>query len=280
MHGRVDGARFAPALDVARQSISMGIVQFPLSTGHYIETWRTGNPDRRRRLAQTMVELSEGRTLAKPPVLCDNELDAFISRVSGARSSREPWPPLGWGFGHASGLMPDLPRSGVELDVELEHLAERPDGFLEHGRGHREFGDLYRDGEEGLGSGGDGRSTELQEAIIAGSAVMEIHENIGWALGRAGLARDALGPIGLTSPDLAPEHAADVLNDLLPLARGFIAQLPTRDAALRLRLLRHQNRTKRWESNAMGDIAYLACAVVHCDVVITGLWLSVPATSN
>jgi hypothetical protein len=53
------------------------------------------------------------------------------------------------------------------------------------------------------------------------------------------------------------------------LARGFIAELPTRDAALRLRLLRHQDPTARWESNDMVDIAYLACAVVHCDLVIT-----------
>jgi hypothetical protein len=49
--GKVDGARFSGALDVARQALSMGSVEFPLSNGHYIETWRVGDPDRRRRLA-------------------------------------------------------------------------------------------------------------------------------------------------------------------------------------------------------------------------------------
>lgn len=269
--GRADGARFVDALDVARQLVSMGLAQFPLSTGHYIETWRAGDPGRRRRLAQTMIELSQARTLARPPDLCDNELDAFISRASEVSSPRAPWPPLGWGFGHASGLAPDLPRSQITLGLELEQLAERPAGFLAHGRGHREFGDLYRDGERGLATARHAQvhPAKLREAIIASSAVMEIHENIGWALERAGQPGDALGPIGLTRPDLPQEQVAEVLNELLPVARGFIAELPTRDAALRLRLLRHQNPTARWESNDMVDIAYLACAVVHCDLVIT-----------
>lgn len=270
-HARVDGQRFVAALHVARESVSMGLVQFPLSTGHYIETWRAGDPARRRRLAQTMIELSGARTMARPPDLCDNELDAFISRVGNMPPPRAPWPALGWGFGHASGLQRDLPRSQIKLELELAHLAERPEGFLAHGRGHREFGDLYRDGERGLRAGREGNAepAELQEAVIAASAVMEIHENIGWAMERAGLPEDALGPIGLTRPDLPQEQVAEVLNELLPIARGFIAELPTRDAALRLRLLRHQNQAARWESNDMVDIAYLACAVVHCDMVVT-----------
>jgi len=36
-----------------------------------------------------------------------------------------------------------------------------------------------------------------------------------------------------------------------------------------MRLLRHQNPGTKWESNEMVDIAYLACAVVHCDLVVT-----------
>jgi hypothetical protein len=98
---------------------------------------------------------------------------------------------------------------------------------------------------------------------------MEIWENIEWALERAGVPREALGPIGRTRPDLRKEEAAQLLDKLLPVARGFIAALPTRDAALRLRLVRHQNPSAKRESNDMVDIAYLACAIVHCDVVVT-----------
>jgi hypothetical protein len=150
MHGRPGGERFRDALDVARHSASMELVQFPLSRGHYIETWRAPDPARRRRLAKTMIELSEGRTVAGPPDLCDNELDALIARMVERASPRAPWPALGWGFAHLSGLKADFPRAALDLRIELEHLATRPQGFDEHGRGHRAFGDLYRDEEQGL----------------------------------------------------------------------------------------------------------------------------------
>jgi hypothetical protein len=86
----------------------MGLVEFPLSVGNYIETWRRRDDASRARLAQTMMELAQGRTLARPSDLCDNELDEFIGSVHGTRSPRRPWPPLGWGFPHASAMIPDL----------------------------------------------------------------------------------------------------------------------------------------------------------------------------
>jgi hypothetical protein len=269
--GRVDGARFAPALDVARQALGMGLVEFPLSTGHYIETWRASDPERRRRLAETMIELSQGRTLAKPPDLCDNELDLVVSRFSERPSPRTPWPPLGWGFPHASGTISETHRAQVNLEHEVQHLAQRPAGYLAHGGGHRDFADLYREGEEGLLAGDKIRDQPraVQEAIVAVSAVMEIHENIAWALERAHLPPDSLGPISLARPDLPADQRAKMLGDLMPVARAFIEELPTRAAVLRLRLLRHQNPKANWESNDMVDIAYLGCAVVHCDLVVT-----------
>jgi hypothetical protein len=270
-HGRADGERFREALDVCLGGVSMGLVEFPLSGGHYIETWRAPDPARRRRLAETMIELSRARTIAKPPDLCDNELDAFITEKTGVKSVRAPWPVFGWGFPHSAGVIADLPRSAVPVAMELEHLANRPPGFLTHGGGHRDFGDLYRDGEAGLFAGLDSKTlpAEQRDQIVAASAVVEIHENIGWALARASLPADSLGPIGLARPDLPQEQIAEVLGGLLAVAEKFIAALPTREAAMRLRQLRHQNPAAKWESNDMVDIAYLATAVVHCDVVVT-----------
>lgn len=269
-HGRADGDRFVQALESARQVVEMSLVRFPLSLGHYIETWRVGDPSRRGRLARTMIDLSRGQTMARPPDLCDNELDEFISRTTGVRPGRKIWPPLGRGFPHASGSSRELVGPDVDLELEFRQLANRPKGFLDFGDGHRQFADLYRDGEEGLAAGMAEDYPELQsESILAVSAVMEIHENIGWALKRAGMEADALGPIGLVRPEVPRENVRELLGDLLLAARGFIAELPTRDAALRLRCLRHQNPQARWEGNDLVDIAYLACAVVHCDVVVT-----------
>lgn len=271
MHGRSDGEQYQPALDVARHSVEMGFVAFPLSMGHYIETWRAGDPRRRKRLAETMIELSGGRTIARPPDLCNNELDALLARMAERRApARRPWPVFGFGFGHAAGVA-QLTPGEIDLDIERANLAQRPDGFLGYGRGHREFGDMYRAGEEGLAAGASdrGETKDTREAVLAVSAVMEIYENIEWALDGAGLDRDALGPLGHVRPDLEPDRVHEVLNEALPLARGFIAELPTRDAVLRLRLLRHENPGTKWEANDLNDIAYLADAVVHCDVVVT-----------
>jgi hypothetical protein len=153
----------------------------------------------------------------------------------------------------------------------LEHLTNRPAGFDEYGRGHQEFGDRYRQAEEGLAAGqaANNLPTQLRDAIVSVSAVMEIQENISAALRRAELPADVLGPIALARPDLPRAMVQGVLNALLPVARDFIGRLPTRDAALRLRLLRHENPRTRWSANDMVDIAYLAVAVVHCDVVVT-----------
>lgn len=98
---------------------------------------------------------------------------------------------------------------------------------------------------------------------------MEIHENIAWALQRFRLEPEVLGAVGTTRPDLPAEEVQEVVNELLPVARAFIAELPTRDAALRLRLRRRRDPNARWESNDMVDIAYRACAVVHCEIVVT-----------
>lgn len=268
MHGRPDGDAFGDAFDAANHAAHAGLVGFPLSAAHYIETWRAGNSERRRRLAETMIELSRARTIARPPDLCDNELDAFLAQAFLGIPTQQPWPVFGWSYGHVAHLTSELTEDTVDLEVEVRHLAERPAGFDGYGRGHRDFGDLYRTGEQQLAHG-KSEPTELREAILAASAVMEIHENIEWALDRAGLPRDALGPIGRVRPDLPGEDVQEVLNELLPIAQGFVGELPTRGAALRLRSMRHQNPETKWESNDLNDIAYLACAVVHCDVIVT-----------
>jgi hypothetical protein len=265
-HGRPGGERFVEALQAGRAAASSGQVHFPLSIGHYIETWRAGAPDRRQRLATTMISLSRGRTIAHPPRLCDDELDDVLEEEFRIVRARRKLTPLGWGFPHAAGFA--MPLRPLDLDVELEHLATRPDGFTEYGRGHQAFGDDYKAGEEQLVAGA-ADNADLHEAIIAGSAVMEIHANIASALDRAGLPVDALGPIGLARPDLPAEFRVEVVRALLPVAAAFIGRLPTRDAALRLRLLRHRDKGVKWEANDLNDIAYLSSAVVHCEAIVT-----------
>ena len=153
------------ALDVARNCVVKELVEFPLSVGHYIETWRSGN-----RAATTLARddaphsRADGRWRVRR-IWRNNELDAVISRLAELRiclalRTRA----LGWGFAHASGLNPAVPRTTLDLALELEHLANRPSGFGDYGRGHRELGDLYRHGEQVLAAGQqrDARSPEME----------------------------------------------------------------------------------------------------------------------
>lgn len=43
--------------------------------------------------------------MASPPMLYDNELDRLLARMFRTTSTRRPWPPLGWGFGHYAGII-------------------------------------------------------------------------------------------------------------------------------------------------------------------------------
>ena len=261
-YDRANGQRYKAALSAVLLSLENRTARFPLSFSHYIETWRQSEPGARARLAKVMIELSQGWTMAKPPQLCDDELDAFIARA--LECSFTSPPVFGLGFSHINRFSAPL-----SLDFEFRHLARRPDGFDGHGRGHQEFGERYRDGEMGLQVGRKDLPKKTQNAMVALSAVMEISENIQRALERVGQSPTVLGAIGAVRPDTDPSRAYEVINGALPVAEAFIAELPTRDAALRLRVQRHRNPNNVWESNDLNDIAYLACAVVHCDVVVT-----------
>jgi hypothetical protein len=142
----------------------------------------------------------------------------------------------------------------ADVEVEREWLASRPPNFLDEGlpgRGGLQYGEDYATAESGLAESmrpvGDERHRLF---FLAASAVVEIRPNVIEALRRAGLPEGTFG-------------------DLLKAPVEFTERLPTRQAVLELRAVRHQDPNARWEPNDMFDIAYLACATVHCDMVVT-----------
>jgi hypothetical protein len=270
-HRRPGGEPYEFALKVARESVSLGVARFPLSAAHYIETWRHSNPARRRRLAETMSELSQHVTMAYPPALCDNELDAFLYRQFQVPAQPRRYPVFGRGNAHSGGWLRPPFYSAL---FEHERLAKRPEQFLEpddSGHGQRNFAENYIASERDFATTPKTfwGSRETREAVLAASAVLEISEHTAEALKLAGLPEDCLGPIGQARRDLPHHEGTELLPSLLNVAREFIAQLPTRDAVLRLRILRHQNPSTQWEINDFNDITFIACAAVHCDVVVT-----------
>jgi hypothetical protein len=50
---------------------------------------------------------------------------------------------------------------------------------------------------------------------------------------------------------------------------AFLAAMPTRWMTAHLRRSAFENPSNKWESHDLNDIAYLAVAAVHCDIVVT-----------
>jgi len=79
-HGDPLGAPFEDALAAVSQAVSDGTASFPLSAGHYFETWKQRKRDPRRALAEVMSNLSQHRTIG-------DQRSITISRSRSQRTS-------------------------------------------------------------------------------------------------------------------------------------------------------------------------------------------------
>jgi hypothetical protein len=101
-HSRASRAETPMVLDMLRRARASGRACFPLSYAHYVETRKQRIPDRRRRLATFMLELSDGMTLAPPPVVLRREIEMTLGRCFPGRVVLEPLEFLGLGLAHAA----------------------------------------------------------------------------------------------------------------------------------------------------------------------------------
>lgn len=207
-HGDPAAARFEPALAAARAAVIAGRAAFPLSSGHYIETWRQTDDGRRKRLARTMSELSRHVTMASPPVLCNVEIDAYLHNRFGRPLAPRTCPVFGRGGGHTTEFAP-LPNQRYDAAQEEALLAQRPPGFLPHGRGHLDHAEAYAEAERELSESVPSLG-KLAHYTLFATAVAEIGENIAEALARASLPEELFMQFLVEEPE------------------DFISALPTR----------------------------------------------------
>jgi hypothetical protein len=80
-------------------------VRFPLGV-HYLETWRQGNPTRRRELAAEMIRLSRLNTIAPPRTVWRAETSAAVQELFGTPTPTRPVVVWGQGAAHAFGRDP------------------------------------------------------------------------------------------------------------------------------------------------------------------------------
>jgi len=270
------GTQYGGALDAARAASGSGAASFPLDLYRYMETGKRGDVDSRTRLADFMFELSRQSTIARPHELLPGEIDSALNRRFGRPAFPRRPAVFGVGVTHvASSLtLPPLDRSKLpsghpftseEKLADLERIFDR---VVEHG--------LLRAGPETARELGlDVRMRAIDDQQVAyEQSNAEYFESLsltGENLERAvrfsdfanisAAVSEALERVGMTWEGFT--HGIEPGEVM-----GFMSELPTRNVVNVMRAAKFRQKQK-WVRNDFNDIAALAVAVVHCDVVVT-----------
>lgn len=260
------------ALRLMATARDRGLASFPLSGGHYFETWKRTGPDSRRRLARVMASYSRFHTLAAPYRILPAELDRALQQRFDRPARVGPLQPFGYEAAHALGqeeqLGPaaaeiegliaehdDVPRGQAKAALEFLLLSGPPIELPAYGieKPPSHVATKYRDAERAFAQQlkDDGTSRAQRERAIIASSILDIHEPLNAALARAGISWQEfydLGAEGLTE---------------------FVFDLPTRAALVQMRRRKHENPGMPWEANDLSDLAYISTATAYCDIVIT-----------
>lgn len=285
-HGRPGGERFQEALEVLRYGTQQRLVSLPLSMAHYFETWKRGDPESRQRLGTTMCELSCFDTMAGPTTVTPYEIELACHELVGRPARRPVLQIFGKGCGHACGMPPvdfatpdTVPaehRAAVRaaaIDFMEEAAIVTPPFQLPDlgiARPDDRHGETYAQGERRSAEAleAEGFSKDLVRCLVFASELLDIKAPL----------------TAILNHHLIPFET--IAHDEVS-ATSFLEAMPTRWMTAHLRRAAHENRSNKWDAHDLNDIAYLAIAAVHCDVVVTekkwatylaSLPIDVPAT--
>lgn len=111
--GKPGGDRFRAAATMIRAAVESGRASFPLSIGHYFETWKKRSADQRHELARTMAAVSCNHAIAPHAQLLPGELDRALQRRFNRPTSLRPLRPFGSGLSHSSGGLAPAPPPAI-----------------------------------------------------------------------------------------------------------------------------------------------------------------------
>lgn len=254
-------------LKVAQAGVEAGLLSFPLSLVHYIETSNRGDRESRHALADMMAGLSRFDTIASPRPVLDMEIDQSLRSIFGRPNTVRAIPIFGHGVAHAAAnpffaslitpeMIPDpIKREAALHAIELEMLRglddpkrkELTDSIRDNDERYAEWEEARRElaQTEGYGKGED-----LQRLMV-GEGIGEIIGETVIARDRAGIGEDeffSIGKEGLTQ---------------------FLEGVSTRWVVTELRRRLRANPTRKWEGNDLRDLTAMSLGVVYCDVVVT-----------
>lgn len=270
--GLASGARYQDVLTLARAGVQRGLLSFPLSGVHYIETtnrpWRT-----RQDLARTMTSLSRFHTIAAHSALVPPEIDCALRRFFGRPLSPRSANPFGSGFAHAIGkeIAPYRVASDVTIDSEARRIVETSANGLSEW--------LYLAGlpDQLL----DEQTLQAQQMDVAEKLAKEQEQfrlrrvEQGWHTGRRAQKWATFRVFAAWEDEMieALGHAAlplDCLSEIGPNdVERLVESMPIIHCASQLELQREATEMQPWTSHDILDVMGLSLAIVHCDVVVT-----------
>ncbi len=268
--GHPNGEPYRAVLEIARHGAKAGLVRFPLTSLHYMETLSTGSNRRRQDVGRLMNELSRELTMATSNRLLPGEIDRALRVRWGRPMNLREGPVFGQRAAFAFGEEPFKFTAPAELQVDpltRSMIEEHFTGLMNNAildwpledrgvpgiQASRELGDRHAREEQELGElirSGGYMGDRLRE-VWTGRMVMELMEPIHEAMLRAGI-----------SPRLFVELGRDGMS-------AFLADLPVASAVFEIRYRRHRNPQLGWTRNDVRDMHAMSVAVVHCDVVVT-----------
>src|SRR3972149_6420972 len=116
-HDRADGRPFLDVLELAEYASEHRLASFPLSTMHYLETWKHADEGKRERLALVMARLSRFDTIASISHVLPAEIEAALNRLFGRPARPRRLRVFGRGISHAF---------GKDLTIKLQRVEDIP----------------------------------------------------------------------------------------------------------------------------------------------------------
>ena len=270
-YGRSSRTDTPGVVESLRQAQRSGRACFPLSYGHYVETRKQREPDRRGRLAAFMLELSDGRTVAPSPVVIRHEVEKTLARCFPGRVVPGPFEFLGHGLAHAAAnralevplewppgadAMPASRRAAFE-DI-LRAVAEHSllSGVLPRGTGLGPLTDLtvergFKTSLEQWRGAALKYSKDELEREVCDSNFSDIAYLVHEALDRYGISLDEF------------ERRGELRG------RAFLDEMPSQRADMHLKVQWAKNAQLQPLDSDLMDWSFLGVAVSYCDIVVT-----------
>lgn len=262
--GKSSEPNLGRALRVVEELAADKDAVFPLSGSHYVETYKRGDPQARRRLGEFMFSVAGLERIADAPQLLVDEVRTAASLLLDLAEPSRP-KPFGQGMEHVfpqAGAIYETPtmataiarfgRAAIVERAELEMIAgpsfqlpafgiARPNDTIPQRHLDFELGTRARLLNEGL-------TSDLAQRTIYAQEAMDVVE-----------------------PLKAFLHANRIDGGSLMSDAGMTALLhamPARGAVVRMRASAHQNADFKWAIGDLHDISALGTAAGYCDIVV------------